>query len=52
MITYVRVEKGQPKRPVIARPNPMTGRMEYCFGLSLWRTSVKRAWKDFQEGQR
>jgi hypothetical protein len=52
MITYVRIEKGQAKRPVSVQRNPFTGRAEYCFGLSIWRSSVPHAWKDFQAAER
>jgi hypothetical protein len=41
MITYVRVEKGEGERPVAVRPKAGMQRSEYCFGLHVWRGSIK-----------
>jgi hypothetical protein len=48
MIIYVRVQKGEAKRPVAVRHKFETNRIEYCFGLDLWRVSIRQAWADFQ----
>ena len=48
MIMYVRVEKGEGKRPVMVRPIAGIQKSEYCFGLDVWRGSIKRAWADFR----
>ncbi len=47
MIMYVRVEKGEGKRPVSVRPKAGM-KNEYCFGLDVWRGSIRRAWADFR----
>ena len=52
MIRYVRVDKRTGRRPVSVRSNIETNKPEYCFGLSVWRKSIHRAWADFQEAQR
>ena len=51
MIIYVKVDKLIGKRPVAVRDMDTTGKPEYCFGLNVWRHSVKRAWVDFQQAQ-
>jgi hypothetical protein len=51
MIMYVRVEKGEGKRPVAVRPKAGTKKSEYCFGLDVWRGSIKRAWADSSSRQ-
>ena len=52
MISYVKVDKCPDRRPVSVRSNIETNKPEYCFGLSVWRKSIRRAWADFQEAQR
>lgn len=51
MILYVRVEKGQPKRPVSVRVNYTSGKLEYCFGRNCWRLSAGRAWRAYLAAQ-
>jgi hypothetical protein len=48
MIIYVRVQKGEAKRPVAVRHKAETNKREYCFGLNLWRASIRQAWAEFQ----
>jgi hypothetical protein len=43
MIKYVKVKGLVGKRPVAVRRNSETGRVEYCFGLNVWRKSVRCA---------
>lgn len=49
-IIYVKVDDSG-KRPVSQRTNSETGKPEHCFGLNVWRPSIKNAWKAFLEAQ-
>jgi hypothetical protein len=51
MIRYVKVEGLVEKQPVAVRTSFETGRPEYCFGCSLWKQSIRRAWADYQRSQ-
>jgi hypothetical protein len=44
----VKVDGEVGKKPVVVR-EPETGKKEYCFGLDVWRRSLKLSWKDYRE---
>jgi hypothetical protein len=50
MIIYAKIDKTGGKRPLSTRTNE-TGKLEYCFGLNLWRSSIPRAWAAFRISQ-